>query len=83
MKRKVQTTWVLQFTALQDNNPFLEPEPESCCLWFYRGEGCPPYVGSMIDNDFPGVKEFFCWCPCPEPPPAFIGQYNEPGQKKI
>lgn len=52
------------------------PEEIDCVMWWYKGEGEPPYVGCMLSEDFPGVDKFFAWCNCPNPKEEFYTKYN-------
>ena len=52
------------------------PEDNECVVWWFSGEGCPPYIGSMCDDDWPGLHYFFCWSNLPEPPIDFFNEHN-------
>lgn len=53
----------IEFHYLDGENP---PYPEENVLWYRKGE--PPYSGSMLDEDFPGLGYFFAYCDIPVPP---------------
>lgn len=55
----------ITFHLLDNENP---PYPEENVLWWYKGPGCPPYSGSMLDEEFPGLGYFVAWCNIPTPP---------------
>lgn len=52
------------------------PDDSDIALWYYKGDGCPPYCGGLCDDDFPGTEFFFCWCPCPSPSLEFGYKYS-------
>lgn len=52
------------------------PEDGQPVLWWFKGMGCPPYCGSFIDDDFPGIQYFFAWCEVVQPPVKFFRQFN-------
>ncbi|SKA30194.1 hypothetical protein SAMN04488128_103237 [Chitinophaga eiseniae] len=52
------------------------PEDIQPALWWYKGDGCPPYCGSMTDDDFPNIDFFFAWCEIPNPSLDFWNKYN-------
>lgn len=52
------------------------PEDNECVLWWHKGVGEAPYIGTMVDNDFPGIEDFFAWCECPNPRPEFWNHFN-------
>ena len=63
----------LRFHALVEND---YPEDGAIVLWFYKGIGEAPYVGSNCDEDFPGFDQFFAWCECPNPSINFVNKFN-------
>jgi len=52
------------------------PEENETVSWWAKGSGEPPYVGTMLDDDFPGLDYFFCWSNIPNPPEIFFTTYN-------
>lgn len=50
----------------EDDNTL--PEDNQPVLWYCEGE--PPYSGTMVDEDFPGLEYFKFWCAIPQPPSA-------------
>lgn len=51
------------------------PEDTQHVSWWFKGTGCPPYVGTMIDDDF-DLDWFFAWSTLPEPPKQFFETHN-------
>lgn len=59
--KPVETYHIYHYLAFE--NP---PNPEENVLWYRMGE--PPYSGSMLDTDFPGLDYFYAWTLIPAPP---------------
>lgn len=82
MPQKGQIThtdkYEITYTVIDHNDEGQSlPEENETVSWWFKGAGCPPYVGTMIDDDFPGMEYFFAWSTIPEPPIYLFHQYNK------
>lgn len=52
------------------------PGKNECVSWWFNGPGRPPYVGTMMDDKFPGIDYFFCWSYIHWVPDDFFTTHN-------